>query len=450
MDRDEHDGGFGRRAFLGRAMAVGGAAAALGTVHAAAAAGSAPAVPGPKVVVTTLTGQAIQQAINALPPSGGTVQLVDGTYAINASLVLHANSALVGASRTGTILRLSAGVNKNVVVNNDVTNGDTNVVIRSLTIDGNRTQQTAGPANGVELHRCTNCTIDDVEIHHCVTTGLVTSGDGQITRVGRLSSMYVHDNGQHGLSCYWAMREISYIGIIADHNGDTGMWIGHSEAAVTGVQCNRNGVDGFRTDSIFACRIEGVTANLNGRYGIHLLALIDSVGASWTAQNNGQSASASDIFFDDGAISYGPSDHTLISGVMCGPAHVSTWGAPYPTGRATETYGMSFAPGVKGNIAVIGVYCSNGKLGRYLLPPVDPSSKLLIVEHEFANADFRIVRGNLEVPAGNFSQGGGNVGFFGTAPVAKPTVTGAKGSSTALASLLTALAQLGLITNSTT
>jgi hypothetical protein len=42
------------------------------------------------------------------------------------------------------------------------------------------------------------------------------------------------------------------------------------------------------------------------------------------------------------------------------------------------------------------------------------------------------------------------VGFNGTAPVAKPTVTGAKGSNAALASLLTALASYGLITDSTT
>lgn len=42
------------------------------------------------------------------------------------------------------------------------------------------------------------------------------------------------------------------------------------------------------------------------------------------------------------------------------------------------------------------------------------------------------------------------IGFFNTAPVAKPTVSGAKGSNAALASLMTALAGLGLVTDSTT
>lgn len=43
-----------------------------------------------------------------------------------------------------------------------------------------------------------------------------------------------------------------------------------------------------------------------------------------------------------------------------------------------------------------------------------------------------------------------NVGFYGTNPIAKPTVTGAKGGNVALASVLTTLAALGLVTDSTT
>lgn len=44
----------------------------------------------------------------------------------------------------------------------------------------------------------------------------------------------------------------------------------------------------------------------------------------------------------------------------------------------------------------------------------------------------------------------GNVGFYGTSAAAKPTVSGSRGGNAALASLLTALAGLGLITDSTT
>ena len=44
----------------------------------------------------------------------------------------------------------------------------------------------------------------------------------------------------------------------------------------------------------------------------------------------------------------------------------------------------------------------------------------------------------------------GNVGFYNTTPIAKQTVTGSRGGNAALASLLTALASHGLITDSTT
>lgn len=44
---------------------------------------------------------------------------------------------------------------------------------------------------------------------------------------------------------------------------------------------------------------------------------------------------------------------------------------------------------------------------------------------------------------------GTTAGFFGATPVSKPTVTGAKGGNVALGSLITALANLGLITDGT-
>lgn len=41
-------------------------------------------------------------------------------------------------------------------------------------------------------------------------------------------------------------------------------------------------------------------------------------------------------------------------------------------------------------------------------------------------------------------------GFYGTPPKSKPTVTGSRGANAALTSLLTQLAQLGLINDNTT
>jgi hypothetical protein len=56
---------------------------------------------------------------------------------------------------------------------------------------------------------------------------------------------------------------------------------------------------------------------------------------------------------------------------------------------------------------------------------------------------------NLQISSDTGIQFSGNIGF-NTAPIAKPSVTGSRGGNAALASLLTELANLGLITDSTT
>jgi hypothetical protein len=54
---------------------------------------------------------------------------------------------------------------------------------------------------------------------------------------------------------------------------------------------------------------------------------------------------------------------------------------------------------------------------------------------------------SLEIDA-DLNHDGTNVGFYGSAPASKQVVTGSRGGNAALASLLTALSTIGLITNS--
>ena len=52
--------------------------------------------------------------------------------------------------------------------------------------------------------------------------------------------------------------------------------------------------------------------------------------------------------------------------------------------------------------------------------------------------------------AAKFGWNATGLGFYGATPAAKPTITGSKGANAALTSLLSALATLGLVTDSTT
>ncbi len=49
---------------------------------------------------------------------------------------------------------------------------------------------------------------------------------------------------------------------------------------------------------------------------------------------------------------------------------------------------------------------------------------------------------------GALNHDGTTIGFYGTAPVTKPAVTGSRAGNAALASLLTALASQGIVTDS--
>jgi hypothetical protein len=88
-------------------------------------------------------------------------------------------------------------------------------------------------------------------------------------------------------------------------------------------------------------------------------------------------------------------------------------------------------------------------------------SKHLALYGNVVGFNITAARLNYVVPSGNahmfvvngadrFAITGTGFGFNGTAAIVKPTVTGSKGSNTALASLLTALSAYGLVTDSST
>ena len=95
------------------------------------------------------------------------------------------------------------------------------------------------------------------------------------------------------------------------------------------------------------------------------------------------------------------------------------------------------------------------------------SQPLALSNYNTTNAELRTLDGTVKITVGEsgviitsgsvnlkVSSAGvefmGDFGFYGTTPVAKQTITGSKGGNVALTNLLIALADMGLITNSTT
>jgi hypothetical protein len=80
------------------------------------------------------------------------------------------------------------------------------------------------------------------------------------------------------------------------------------------------------------------------------------------------------------------------------------------------------------------------------LNPSNTAGSLLLVGCNTANAEVILSAENTV----NVRVGKNKIGFLGSAPVTKPTITGSRGGNAALASLLTQLDSLGLVTDSTT
>ena len=95
------------------------------------------------------TATDIQQAIDELPPTGGTIPL-EGTYIIDKTIRLPSNVHIHGPSNgfASIILRENAGCH--IFTNADVHAGNTNIRISRLLIDGNGDRQPkTGSASGL-------------------------------------------------------------------------------------------------------------------------------------------------------------------------------------------------------------------------------------------------------------------------------------------------------------
>ena len=90
----------------------------------------------------------IQAAIDSVSEDGGgTVHIKKGTYSLGETLEVPGGVWLEGEGFS-TVLFAANDLEDNVVINKNQSSGDTNVAIRNLTIDGNKTNQTTVATDG--------------------------------------------------------------------------------------------------------------------------------------------------------------------------------------------------------------------------------------------------------------------------------------------------------------
>ncbi|MBW2673757.1 MAG: right-handed parallel beta-helix repeat-containing protein [Deltaproteobacteria bacterium] len=103
----------------------------------------------------------IQAAFDALPATGGRVILLNGTFYCGAIIRCPSTITFKGQGRA-TVLYINNGVNDYLIQNSDPVGGNNNIVVRSLSIDGNKGNQTAG--GGLRFTNVTDCLCEDLYI----------------------------------------------------------------------------------------------------------------------------------------------------------------------------------------------------------------------------------------------------------------------------------------------
>ena len=116
------------------------------------------------------TSAGIQSAINALPSTGGKIFLPAGTYSINSTTTIPSNVWIEGAGASSTILYVENNSNCSVFANSDQTNGNTNIKISNLKIDGNKSNNTSG--YGIYFKYVDNSQIENCFIYNTKWVGI--------------------------------------------------------------------------------------------------------------------------------------------------------------------------------------------------------------------------------------------------------------------------------------
>lgn len=127
---------------------------------------------------------AIQEAIDAAAASGGAIVYIPpGTYSVT-GITLASRVSVVGAGMGVTIIDLAASSDAPVLFGTSVTD----LVVRDLSVYGNKSAQTAGTsgARGVYfLDECERVNLERVEVVGALDHGIFFSGGGASYKCGR-------------------------------------------------------------------------------------------------------------------------------------------------------------------------------------------------------------------------------------------------------------------------
>jgi len=115
----------------------------------------------------------INQAINDLPAAGGKITLLEGIYTIDGSILPLSNVTIEGNDYS-TEIRVMDNINAHVYMLD--MNAKTNVTIKNLKLNGNKTNRVGGNQECIRLINCSYCNIEKVYCTDVFTCAIEASG----------------------------------------------------------------------------------------------------------------------------------------------------------------------------------------------------------------------------------------------------------------------------------
>lgn len=163
----------------------------------------------------------IQHALDQVSAAGGgSVFLPKGVYVIEAELRIGSNTEIFGAGRGLSVIRMAPNHTGTAIVNSDTVNGNDNIIVRDLEVDGNRANRAVG-ANLIHV-TCANgsnnlnISIRNVDAHGSKGTAGANGLGIVLSRVrgGKIVGCRVSDNERDGITCYFDCQDV----LIADNH----------------------------------------------------------------------------------------------------------------------------------------------------------------------------------------------------------------------------------------
>ncbi len=318
------------------------------------------------------------------------IYLGGGTAIVQAAIRIPAggNREIEGEGSGVTVIKVRNGAVSGNLVTVDQSHFNPNITLRRFTVDGNKAHVAgANQLDGILLVHCDNLQVEDVEAHDVHGRGIHHHGiTGQEpVQVQTWTRVYVHDCNHWGLHNSNGVRKVNYSAVIAVRNGTRsdlsgvgpkadastgGVLIDHSETTVDSIHATDNGMDGIWFRNLFANNLRGLRATHNGRHGIRVLGLVDSVGGDWLAENNGASMPGRDIWFDGTtSLSYGVTSGTELAGLSAGASKAAA--DPLTPGNwpGNEQWAIYFDDNLRlGDLDVSAVRVHAGTSGAVRLP----------------------------------------------------------------------------------